>query len=122
MMNSDQFDLNNLLNKQQAGMAPPPGPDVPILGQSQSVPVFAGLPVGPNQLLPAEAVLKMSEREFRELMMAVLVGMMGGMYVPPEKVDELKEDGTLVPVNEDDEPSEDNEDTVESPEALDEEE
>ena len=89
---SDQYDLNNLLNKKKD-----PATGVPILGQQEQVPVFSGLPLGPNQVLPTEAILELTDKEFRELFIAVVVGMMGGMYVPPERLDDLKGDGTIVP-------------------------
>lgn len=78
-------DLERMLKGQQA----PPG-DIPILGQSQQVPVFTGLPVGPNETITVDDLVEMDDREFKNLFLSVIISMMGGIYVPPDRIDDLK--------------------------------
>lgn len=80
-------DLERMLKGEQA----PPG-DIPILGQQQQVPVFTGLPVGPNETITIDDLVEMDDREFKNLFLSVIISMMGGIYVPPDKIDDLKEE------------------------------
>lgn len=89
---SDKYDINRILAE---GKPPPVAGNVPILGQAQSLPVFSGIPVGPNQVLPAEQIYKMDDRQFRDLMISAIVSLMGGMYVPPDRLTELKDSGII---------------------------
>jgi hypothetical protein len=80
---SDKYDLKRLIEESAAGM--PPGADgVPLLGQQ--VPMFNGLPVN-GRVMTLDEIEALTERQFRELMIACVVNLMGAMYVPSAPVE-----------------------------------
>lgn len=81
---SDPYDINKLIAESKG--------DVPILGQQ--VPVLHGLPVN-GGIMTVEAIQNLTEDQFRELFVAAIIGMMGGVYMPPPKVDVDTSDASL---------------------------
>jgi len=83
-MNS-QHDINRMIEEaKRAG-----GGEIPLL--DQQVPVFHGLPVN-GGVMTLDAIEKLTDRQFRELFIAAVVALSGGIYVPLKK-DEPVEDG-----------------------------
>lgn len=75
---SDRYNLERLIAESKADPSNMGG--VPLLGQQ--VPVFHGLPVN-NGIMTIETIRSLTEDQFRELFVAVIVGLMGGIYMPP---------------------------------------
>lgn len=76
---------------------------VPILGQQQQVPVFNGLPVN-GRIMTLDEMCELTDRQFRELFIAAVVSLSGGMYMPTEEIEKVQaqqggqnEDGTGQP-------------------------
>lgn len=75
---NDPYDINSLLASQKGQSLA--NANVPILGQQ--MPVFHGLPVN-NGIMTLESIQGLPEEQFRELFVAAIVGLMGGVYMPP---------------------------------------
>ena len=69
---NDPHDIERLIAQSKG--------EVPLLGQQ--VPVMHGLPVN-GKLLTIYDLEKMSDLEFRELFLAAIISLAGGMYMPP---------------------------------------
>lgn len=93
---SDKYNFERLIAESKSDPAGMGG--VPLLGQQ--VPVFHGLPVN-NGIMTMEAIRSLTEDQFRELFVAVIVGLMGGIYMPQnvevseEEADNLDGDQTI---------------------------
>lgn len=69
---------------------------VPILGQQQ-VPMFNGLPVN-GRIMSLDELCSLTDRQFRELFIAAVVSLSGGIYVPTSAAPaEPNADGTGQP-------------------------
>lgn len=75
--------------------------DIPILGQSQKQ-IMNGLNINGMNMTIVE-IEQLPEREFRELMLAVIINLVGGVYAPPIGLPQ-------------DEPTDEDEDVAASPE------
>lgn len=71
---------------------------VPILGQQKQIPVFNGLPVN-GRIMSLDELCELTDRQFRELFIAAVVSLSGGMYMPAEMADtsDPNADGTGQP-------------------------
>lgn len=77
-------DIDRIVREAQAKQS------VPLLGQQK--PMMPGLSIN-GMLMTINEIEQLPEREFRELMLAVIINLAGGIYVPPpEPVDENPED------------------------------
>jgi len=76
---SRDYDIEKMIANAKAEAAGPVRGEVPILGQQQ--PLLRGIPVN-GGLLTIHEIEKMSEREFRELFLGVIVNLLGGIYAP----------------------------------------
>ena len=81
------------------------GGDIPILGQTQATPVLRGLPISPTEVLTVDDLVKMDDREFKNLFLSVIISMMGGIYVPEEQIEQFKKEAAAAGVTVSDSPS-----------------
>lgn len=75
---SDQYDINRLLAEAKNAGIDPSG--VPLLGQQ--VPVMHGIPVN-GKVMTIYDLEEMSDVQFRELFLAAIISLAGGVYAPP---------------------------------------
>lgn len=82
-MSNDQYDINKMIAESKGIGA------VPLL--NQQVPVMHGIPVN-GQLMTIDDLIAMSDGEFRELFLAAIISLAGGMYMPMPSTDNVDED------------------------------
>jgi hypothetical protein len=87
---SDQYDINKLIAQSKGQLPPNVASDVPILGQQ--VPVMHGIPVN-GKLMTINEVVNLSEGEFRELFLAAIISLAGGVYMPAPDPIPTEDDG-----------------------------
>ena len=93
MKMSDQYDINKLIAQSKGQLPSGLAKDVPLLGQQ--VPVMHGIPVN-GKLMTINEVVELSEGEFRELFLAAIISLAGGMYMPaPDPAPETKKGSEL---------------------------
>jgi len=80
---NDKYDVNKMI-KEAKGI-PSGVSGVPILGQQ--VPVMHGIPVN-GKLMTINDLVELSEGEFRELFLAAIISLAGGVYMAPVEVHE----------------------------------
>lgn len=89
---NDPYDIKKLISESKSGSTPS---GIPLLGQQ--VPVLTGLPVN-GGIMTIDEIEKLTDRQFRELMVAAIISLTGAMYMPPsapkanEQLDEDPED------------------------------
>jgi hypothetical protein len=78
---SDQYDIEKLIAASKGELPPGvAGGGIPDLGKQ--VPVMHGIPVN-NKLMTIHDLVELSEGEFRELFLASIISLAGGIYMPP---------------------------------------
>jgi len=83
-MSNDQYDINKMIAESK-GLG-----GVPLL--NQQVPVMHGIPVN-GQLMTIDDLVALSDGEFRELFLAAIISLAGGMYMPlPSEDQEVTEE------------------------------
>ena len=97
---SDPYDINKLIAESKGELPPGVGSNVPLLGQQ--VPVLTGLPVN-GGLMTIDEIEKLTDRQFRELMMAAIISLSGAVYMPP-KAEKLNEEAAEEPEQLDSDP------------------
>lgn len=88
---SDPYDINKLIAESKAAN-PLNDPNIPLLGHQ--VPVMSGLEVN-QEILTINEIEKLSERDFRELFLATIITLIGGMYAPAPPKDQLANSSNL---------------------------